>query len=160
MPNKIEYGIKLVSNKVYNLVIDGITIVESLFERITISSLISASPTLGIFLARTISMVQSINASSSALMGVFLNFVDDLEMQIQQINELRRVSNDPLNFIVLSIYVYAVNALYRTSSDLTGVFSLVASETLAVLIKLEVYDPQDLGDLDTMTLGEMDSVIL
>lgn len=159
MANKHDFKVKLIAQKAFSLVIYGIGQVISWIENINITLSMSASIFLSIVLSNNLTLVSNIVSTIRTLTKISSSLSQQIIITINTISSLVRLSTSALEKLHLNINISYFKALYRVSSGLSETLNIYGSIVIAFLVKLGVYDPQTLGDMDISTLGELDSVI-
>lgn len=159
MANKHDFKITLIAQRAFSLVIYGINQISSWIENISINFIISASMFLNIVLSNNLLLVSSIVSTIKAMIKPSSNVSQQFSIIINKLSSLISVSTSTLEKLYLNINISYFKALYRVSSGLSETLNIYGSIIIAFLVKLGVYDPQTLGDMDGSTLGELDSVV-
>lgn len=159
MANKHDFKVKLIAQKAFSLVIYGIAQVISWIENINITLSMSASMFLSIVLSNNLTLVSNIVSTIRTLTKISSSLSQQFDITVNKISSLVRVSTSNLEKLYLTINISYFRALYRVSSNLSENLNIYGSIIIAFLVKLGVYDPQTLGDMDGSTLGELDSVV-
>jgi hypothetical protein len=160
MINQKTFNVKLIYNKVYSLVITGISTFTHWIEGVSIKFTITSILSLRIFQTSTIEMISGFIASNKALSKLQSDVNNNFEFMVSYISSILKISTDINHKMYLNISVPYAKLLSKFYTSIIEVLSLQAEGTVASRIDLSVYDPQTLGTLDLLTLGEMDSVII
>lgn len=158
--NKHTFGIKLISQRTYALIISGIGEILYWIENIAMQMAMTVSLSMGIFLTKNIDIVNTFVSAMNQLSKVSVDMANDFELRVSALSELMKISTDVNDKMLLTFYIPYTRALARVISVFSETIDITVTAVLATLIKLEVYDPQLLGTLDPYTLGYMDSVII
>jgi len=158
--NKHTFGIRLLAQRTYTLMISGIGEILYWIENFAMQMNMTVSLSMGIFLTKNIEIVNSIVSSLQAISKISADMAHTMSVNVTALSELMKLSTDVNDKMVLSFFIPYTRALARVISAFSETIDIAVTLTIATLIKLEVYDPELLGTLDPYTLGFMDSVIV
>jgi hypothetical protein len=158
--NKHTFGIRLVAQRTYALIISGIGEILYWIENIAMRMSMTVALSMGIFFTKNIDIVNTFVSAISQISKLSVDMVNDIELRVSALSELMKISTDVNDKMLLTFYIPYTRVLARVASLFSETIDITVTAVLATLIKLEVYDPQLLGTLDPYTLGDMDSVIV
>ena len=158
--NKHTFGIRLLAQRTYTLMISGIGEILYWIENFSMQMTMTVNLSMGIFLTKNIEIVNTIVSSLQAISKISADMANTMSVNVTALSELMKLSTDVNDKMVLSFFIPYTRALARVISAFSETIDIAVTLTIATLIKLEVYDPELLGTLDPYTLGFMDSVIV
>lgn len=158
--NYKKFDIKLVSQRAYNLTIYGLNQVLSWIESVSITMGGVVNMSMAFLLVQSLPIINSISAQIKQLISTSANIIADIELYVSEIHSNMKVSTDTSHYVSVTFILPFTRTLARGISNIDSFIDFTSTVTIATLIKLEIYDPQTLGDLDTQTLGDLDSIII
>lgn len=156
MPNKKTITFTIVYERVYNLVFEGVSIVDTIV--ISIATAIShsfVSSALANFI-NSISLSTSLTMPTSALS----NFTNTVYKSISQSYIMSQIQKFVLTYLLDTDIAILVSEISKTIASISLAIGLDMTPILAVFSSLSDYDADALSTMDTETLGDLDYTLV
>jgi len=156
MPNEKYLTFKIISEKVYDVVFTGVSVVDTILATFSITNLLSFIITARNYVIFSLSSVMT----NSYVVKLSTNIIQSFSSGIGVVYSIKETLKIAFSFLSETTLVYVFKETLKAITTLSGSIVIVMTPIFALINPLSDYDPGTLGDIDAETLGDLDYTLV
>lgn len=150
--NEKYFTFKIVSQKIYDIVFDGVSVINTILMSLALTSGISFVLSAYTYIVYSVSSVMT----NTMVMKLFTNVVQTFSSNTNVLYSFKETLKSLVGFSSVISIGYSIRETLKAIAAFSGNIALGMTPILAVIIPLSTHDPKLLSAMDGDTLGDLD----